>query len=75
MHGHHTDGFGGIHRAAAAEADEAIATFRPVNLGAPIHQSDGRIGYDLVETRWSTPPALRTLIASFTSPVLTSPLS
>jgi len=45
----HTNGFGGIHGAAAAEADESIAALTLIQLSAPIHQRDGRIGHHLVE--------------------------
>ncbi|HMN62936.1 MAG TPA: hypothetical protein PJ988_21395 [Anaerolinea sp.] len=45
--GGHGDGFGGVHRAAAAQADHHIAAFLAGQPSAAVHHSVGGVGSGL----------------------------
>ena len=49
VHGDHPDALGGVDRAAAAQADQAVAPLPLVGAGALVDQGDGRVGPHLGE--------------------------
>src|SRR5205814_9822346 len=49
MHGDDADAFGGVHRAAATNGDEAVAALGPILLRAGIDELHARVRLHLVE--------------------------